>query len=77
MDPIALFGIQFTLSVVAYALIAFWYVAPRLAAMPRELALVPLLWVHALRVVGGTILAPGAVDDVRKPTKASPATPPH
>jgi len=62
MDPIALFGIQFTLSVVAYALIAFWYVAPRLAAMPRELALVPLLWVHAFRGVGGTILAPGAVD---------------
>jgi hypothetical protein len=62
MDPIALFGIQFTLSLVAYALIAFWYVAPRLAGLPRELALVPLLWVHAFRVVGGTILAPGAVD---------------
>jgi len=62
MDPIALFAIQFTLSLVAYALIAFWYVAPRLAGIPRELALVPLLWVHAFRVVGGTILAPGAVD---------------
>jgi hypothetical protein len=62
MDPIALFGIQFTLSLVVYALIAFWYVVPRLAGLPRELALVPLLWVHAFRVVGGTILAPGAVD---------------
>ena len=62
MDPIALFAIQFTLSLVAYALIAFWYVAPRLARVPRELALVPLLWVHAFRVIGGTILAPGAVD---------------
>jgi hypothetical protein len=62
MDPIALFAIQFTLSLVAYALIAFWYVAPRLAGVPRELALVPLLWVHAFRVIGGTILAPGAVD---------------
>jgi hypothetical protein len=30
--------------------------------MPRAAALVPLLWVHAFRVVGGTILAPGAVD---------------
>jgi hypothetical protein len=27
----------------------------------REAALVPLLWVHAFRIVGGTILAPGAV----------------
>ena len=60
--PIVLFGIQFTFSLVAYALIAFWYVAPRLSRLPREVALVPLLWIHAFRIVGGTILAPGAVD---------------
>ena len=41
MEPIVLFGIQFTLSLVAYALIAVWYVAPRLAKLPREMALVP------------------------------------
>ena len=62
MDPFILFGVQFTLSLVAYALIAGWYLEPRLSRMPRALALVPLLWVHAFRVVGGTILAPGAVD---------------
>ena len=62
MEPIALFGLQFTLSLVIYALIALWYVAPRLSKLPREAALVPLLWIHAFRVVGGTILAPGAVD---------------
>src|SRR2546428_937491 len=62
MEPIVLFGIQFTLSLVAYAFIAFWYVAPRLSRLPREVALVPLLWVHAFRIVGGTILAPRAVD---------------
>ena len=62
MEPIVLFGIQFTLGLVAYALIAFWYVAPRLSSVPREVALVPLLCVHAFRIVGGTILAPGAVD---------------
>jgi hypothetical protein len=45
----------------AYLLIAFWYVRPRLDPLPRELALVPLLWVHAFRFVGGTVLAPGAV----------------
>ena len=61
MRPIVLFGIQFTLSLLAYGLIAFWYVAPRLSRLPRERALVPLLWVHAFRIVGGTILAPGAV----------------
>src|SRR5260370_12039057 len=62
MEPIVLFGIQFTLSLVAYALIAVWYVMPRLSGLPREVALVPLLWVHVFRIVGGTILAPGAVD---------------
>jgi hypothetical protein len=61
MEPIVLFGIQFTLSLAAYALIAIWYGAPRLSRVPRELALVPLLWIHAFRTVGGTILAPGAV----------------
>lgn len=62
MEPLALFAIQFTLSLAAYALIAVWYVTPRLARLPREVALAPLLWIHAFRVVGGTILAPGAVD---------------
>jgi hypothetical protein len=62
VDPIVLFSIQFTLSLAAYALIARWYAVPRLARLPRIAALVPLLWVHAFRVVGGTILAPGAVD---------------
>ena len=62
MPPIVLFGIQFTFSLIAYALIGWWYVAPRLSRLPRELALVPLVWIHAFRIVGGTILAPGAVD---------------
>jgi len=61
MEPIVLFGIQFTLSLAAYSLIALWYAAPRLSRLPRELALVPLLWVHAFRTIGGTILAPGSV----------------
>ena len=62
MEPILLFGLQFTLSLVAYGLIAFWYVVPRLSKLSREAALVPLLWVHAFRIIGGTILAPGSVD---------------
>jgi hypothetical protein len=62
MEPIVLFGIQFTLSLVAFTFIAFWYVVPRLSGLPRETALMPLLCIHAFRIVGGTILAPGAVD---------------
>ena len=62
MEPIVLFGIQFTFSLAIYALIAWWYVAPRLSRLPREVALVPLVWVHAFRIIGGTILAPGSVD---------------
>lgn len=62
MQPIVLFGIQFTFCLVAYALIAWWYGAPRLSRLPREAALVPLVWIHAFRIVGGTILAPSAVD---------------
>jgi len=63
MQPIVLFGIQFTFSLVAYALAAWWYLVPRLARLPREMALVPLVWVHVFRIAGGTILAPGAVGD--------------
>jgi len=62
MEPIVLFSIQFTFFLAAYAVAAWWYVEPRLARLPRELALVPLVWVHAFRMVGGTILAPGSVD---------------
>jgi hypothetical protein len=43
-------GAQF-FSLFAYAAIAIWYVAPRLNALPRAEALVPLLWVHAFRYV--------------------------
>ena len=38
MEPVVLFGIQFTLSLAAYSLIAIWYAAPRLSGLPRELA---------------------------------------
>lgn len=61
MKPIALFGIQFTLALVAYGLLAWWHVGPRLAKLDRNQALEPLVWVHAFRIVGGAILAPGAV----------------
>lgn len=61
MKPIVLFGIQFTLALVAYALLAWWHVVPRLAKLDQRQALEPLVWVHAFRIVGGAILAPGSV----------------
>ena len=61
MEPIVLFGIQFTLALAAYSLIAWWHVAPRLSRLPRYEALALVIWVHAFRIVGATILAPGAV----------------
>jgi len=43
MDPVVLFGIQFTLSLLSFSLIAGWYVVSRLSKLPKELALVPFL----------------------------------
>ena len=40
MPPIVLFGVQFTFCLVAYALIAGWYVVPRLSGQPRAVVLV-------------------------------------
>ena len=56
-----MFSIQFTLSLAAYCLAAAWYVIPRLSGKPRAAAVQPLVWVHAFRMIGGTVLAPGAV----------------
>jgi hypothetical protein len=61
IDPLVLFSIQFTFALVAYALIARWYVWPRIGSLTPLVALVPSVWVHVFRVVGGSILAPGSV----------------
>jgi len=61
IEPIALFGIQFTFALIVYALAARWYAVPRLRRVPPAAALVPLLWIHVFRIVGGSILEPGSV----------------
>src|SRR5437016_11382665 len=48
MSDFQIFGLQVLLSLIGYGLIAKWYVAPRLATLPRPQALVPLLFPHAL-----------------------------
>src|SRR5713226_7790939 len=55
MAPIVLFGIQFTFRLASYALLAWWYLVPRLARLPRDLALVPLVPIHAFAIVGTMI----------------------
>lgn len=61
MTAIQIFGVQFTVSLVIYALIARWYVVPRLAAMPLHDALVPLFLLQAFRHMGLVFLLPDFV----------------
>ncbi len=59
LDHTAIFGLQFLLSLIVYALIAKWYVAPWLAGKPVDQALVPLIFPYAFRHMGLLILVPG------------------
>ena len=61
MDALAIFGLQLVLSVIVYALIAKWYVAPWLAEKPIHQALIPLIIPHAFRHIGLTFFVPGVV----------------
>ncbi len=73
LDNTAIFGLQFLLSLIVYALIAKWYVAPWLAGKPVEQALVPLIFPHAFRHVGLLFLVPGVVAEPLPPEFANPA----
>jgi hypothetical protein len=57
------FGLQMTFSLLAYALIAAWFVAPRLAKLPLHEALLPLVMVHLFRFVALTLITPSQVSD--------------
>ena len=73
MDQNAIFGVQFLLSLIVYALIAKWYVAPWLAGKPVEQALVPLIFPHAFRHIGLLFLVPGVVAEPLPTEFANPA----
>jgi hypothetical protein len=62
MDSFQIFGIQLTLSFVVYGLLAKWYVAPLLDRLQLHDALIALIFPHALRHLGLTILVPVVVD---------------
>ncbi len=62
MTAFTVLSVQSTLSLIAFSLIASWYVLPRLTAQPREKAIEWLLWVHVFRYAPLTLYAPGQVD---------------
>lgn len=64
------FGLQMTLSILAFALIAAWFVAPRLAKLPLHDALLPLVMVHLFRYVALTLITPSQVSDKLPDTAA-------
>src|SRR5215510_5854598 len=72
MSPTALFGLQFTFSLVVFAAVARWYIGPALRRLPLTDALVPLFLVHALRYLPSSAFAPGQIDP-RVPTSAMEA----
>src|SRR5438876_6896346 len=61
MSPMALLGLQFTFSLVLFALVAKWYITPALNTLPAQAALVPLFLVNALRYLPSPASAPGQV----------------
>ncbi len=65
--------LNFTLSLVAFSLIARWYVLPRLGAAPLRAALEPILLLHSFRHIGLMFLASGAVKTPLPTAFAQPA----
>jgi hypothetical protein len=53
------FLVEIVASFISFAVIAGWYVVPRLRTVPRATALLPLLLVHTFRTAGLTFLVPG------------------
>ncbi len=61
MNPLLLFAVQFTLSLILFVMVARWYIAPALNKMPMQASLVPLFLVHTLRYLPSSAFAPGQV----------------
>ncbi len=58
MTPTAIFLLQFAMSLLVFALIATWYVAPWLARLSAQAALSVLLLPHAFRYIGMSFMVP-------------------
>ncbi len=73
MNPPAIFGLQFFLSLVVWGLIAKWVVAPWLKTKPANEALFWLTLPHAFRHIGMVFLVPGVVAGPLPASFAAPA----
>ncbi len=62
MNNVSIFWLQLGCSLVVCAAIVAWYVWPSLIRLPRNSALIPLVFVHVFRYVGMTLLVAGMVD---------------
>ncbi len=60
-------------SLLSYALIAIWYIVPRLSKQPRVQALLPLVLLHTFRTVGLVFLFPQVTGGALPPSFAAPA----
>jgi hypothetical protein len=67
------FPAQVALGLITWGLLARWFLAPRLAGLPREVALQPLLAVQAVRYIGLVFLAPAAAGPSLAQSFAVPA----
>ncbi len=72
MDALAIFGLQFILSLVVWGLIANWLLAPWLEKKSPHDALFWLILPHAFRYMGMVFLVPGVV---ARPLPGAFATP--
>ena len=73
MEPLAIFGLQFFLSLVLWSLIAKWLLAPWLEQKSPRDALFFLTLPHAFRYLGLVFLVPGVVAQPLPDAFAAPA----
>jgi hypothetical protein len=62
VNTVSIFWLQLLVSVFVVSLVTVWYVWPYLKRLPRNSALVVLLFVHVPRYVGMVLLVPGMID---------------
>ncbi len=62
MNNVTIFWSELVSSCVVGAVVVAWYIWPSLTKLPRNSALIPLVFVHVFRYVGMTLLVPGMID---------------
>jgi len=62
MNSIAIFWMQLLASIFVFGVVTAWYVWPALIKLPKNTALIALLFVHVFRYVGMTELVTGMID---------------